>query len=217
MEQGVSEEASQGHNAVGPGEKSLNFTVQQWEQWANSNLEDFFGNKANTSRLLFEATQGMKYVRDKLEGKGLSNLRLPTLVVLVKEEGPNPIGHTSGFVFIKKSFLEEYSNLTMNDAYTVTRADGDVAYQGTIPNLFRLAGVEESHHEIFEQCKNKQNGNDPLLQTIAEYDAKDHEYRALRMQLRHAIESGMQNMTVAKLQDRAAKAQEVRQQRPKTS
>lgn len=211
-EQSITEE----HNAVGSGERSLDFSLEQWETWVNANLESFEGSKNNAARLLYETTTGMKWLNEKLKTKGLSDLKMPTLVVLTKEEGPHPIGHTSGFVYIKQSFLEEYSNLSMTDTYTVTRADGEVAYQGMIPSLFRLAGVEECHHEIFEQYKGRQKGIDSLAQSIAEYDAQNIEYQALRMQLRHALEQNMNSMTITKLEDRIEKAGEIRKQEKST-
>ena len=108
-----------------------------------------------------------------------------------------------------KSFLETCSKLDMFSVYTVTRADGGVAYKGTIPNLFRLAGVEEFHHSVYEQYKGKQQGGDPLKESIPEYDAQDNEFRALRWQARHALD-GMDDITIKNLERRITDAREVR-------
>lgn len=135
-------ESKNEHNAVGHGSESINFSEDDWESFLGKNLENFSGNRRNAAKLLYEWANGMKYVRDKLSAKGLKmDTSIP--VILVNEKGcPHPIGHTSGFIFVKKSFLERYSNLDMFAIYTVTRADEEVAFEGTIPNLFRLAGVE---------------------------------------------------------------------------
>lgn len=198
------------HNAVGRGPETIDFSEDDWESFLSENLENFSGNKRNAAKLLHEWANGMKYVRDKLSAKGL-RIEIPTPIVLVREEGcPHPIGHISCFVFVKKSFLERCSKLDMSAIHTVTRADGEVAYEGTIPNLLRLAGVEEFHHEVYEQYKGKQNGDDPLKKSIAEYDADDHEFRALKWQAWHALEVGMDGVTIEKLKSRVADASEVR-------
>lgn len=208
------EQAQESHNAVEAGENFIDLSILQWEEWIKGNVPNFSGNQQNAARLLYESSNGIKYVRDRLKSKGLTSFHTPLLVVLLKGVDANsPIIHSDGFVCIKQDFLEKYSELTMTDTYAVTRADGHVAYQGTIPNLFRLAGVEESHHEAFEQFKGKQNVINPLLESIAEYDARENEYRALGWQLRHAQEQGMESMTVEKLKERLLKARAVRQQK----
>lgn len=198
------------YNAVLCGKESLNFSKDDWESFLEKNLKDFSGNRKNAAKLLDEWTKGMRYVRNKLSEKGLK-MKDPR-ICLIDAGGnlPYSIGYTSGLVFVKISFLEEYSKLDMSAIYTVTRADGEDAYEGTIPNLFRLAGIEEFYHGVYEQYKGEQQGDDPLKKSIAEYDAADHELRALKWELRHALEEGMDPITIKNLENRIENAYKVR-------
>lgn len=63
---------------------------------------------------------------------------------------------------------------------------------------------------MYEQYKGKQQGDDPLKKSISEYDADDHEFKALKWQARYALEVGMEEVTIEKLKSRVADAREVR-------
>lgn len=206
METSLNEETQ--HNAIGRGVESIDYTEKQWGDFVNDDLESFSGNKENAARLLFQLCKGVRYVRDKLRGKGLKIETVPIPAVLVDEKGVDtPILRVPGFILVKKSFLEEYSEFDMDAIYTVARADGEVAFEGKIPSLFRLAGVEEFHHEVFGQYKgNVEEPLSPLTQSIADYDSQEHEYKALRWQVRHALETGIDSVTIDKLQNRLLSA-----------
>jgi len=99
----------------------------------------------------------------------------------------------------------------MTAIYRLVRVDGRVGYQGTFPERYRLVGVEESHHAIFQQRKGTHEQVNPLLEDVATYDAREWEYRALVWQLRHAREQGMTSVTVEGLERRLSEAKRHRE------
>ncbi len=205
-------QSSSESNAFGPLQE-LN-TPLEWSDWLHANAKGFKGNLTNAGLLMSEFVAGRNYVIDKLNSKNLKGFERPKVVILTDDfAAPSPIGSALGghASFVKQSFLEEYSLLDMYATTTVTRADGEVAFHGTIPDMFRLAGVEETHHGVFEQIKKDiPSGVNPLSSSIAEYDAKEIEYRALKWQIRYAKEHHLPEHTINRLKERLEAARTIR-------
>ena len=212
MEGEQPQNAHEDGNAFGPSRELT--TAQEWQDWLSSNLPDFKGNYENAGLLMASLTIGRNYVIDKLSSRGLKGFEKPKVVILTQDSATSsPIGSALGghVQFVKRSFIEEYSQLDMSAKASVTRTDGEIAFIGTVPDMFRLAGVEETHHGIFEQInKDIPPGVDPLSSSMAEYDAREVEYRALRWQIRYAQEHNLPQHTIDKLKERLASAKQVR-------
>ncbi len=199
-------------NTIGPGDE-LN-TAESWSSWLTEFFPTFEGNFETAGLLMASFTEGKKYLLDTLRTRGLTNFVVPAVLLLLQDSATHsPMGSQldAGCIFVKLSFLQEYSLLDPSVVRTITRADGEHVFTGTMIEFFGLAGVEETHHFIFEQIKNISSPViDPLQVTVAEYDARENEYRALLWQLRFARKKNMRDSVCIKIRERLEAARIVR-------
>lgn len=84
-------------------------------------------------------------------------------------------------------------------------------FHGRVKDFAFLIGVEESHHSSFIQYIKKFTPSiDDSSMPMEQYDAIEHEYRALLFQYRIAIERQMPTETVKMLKKRIDNAMAVR-------
>lgn len=95
------------------------------------------------------------------------------------------------------------------------REDGTITLVGNSDQIFELHGVEETDHSFFSQIKGSSEPLAPDTTNISEYDAQEHEYRALRWQIQYAVENKFPENTISVLRNRAEKAQTIRLQKNK--
>lgn len=199
---------------VDPGEQGLSFTEEQWEEWITLNMDNFKGDVHGASIMMHQLAYGINDTHSKLKDKGLLDFQKPKIVVLSdgEEYASTPVAYLDdvNLVFVKKSFLEEFSKLSMTTQYDVARADGSVVYNGTILHMMQLVGVEECHHAAYNKYKKDPGGIAPLSITLEEYDARDDEYMGLRWQLRYAKNNKFPEVTITRLRTRIGQAQEIR-------
>jgi len=197
-------------NATGPGRE---LTIQaEWKQWLENTFENFEGNLDNAALLMTAFTQVKSYVFEKLTTRGLKDFQRPHTIILL-DDVAIPVGEVEKgkYVYIAKKYLGEMSQNDMQRETTVTRPEGAIAFQGLIPDLFRLDGVEETHHAAYHQTKtNVEPLLDPISTPMEEYDAREIEYRALKWRVRYAEEQKMPEVTVNLLRKRLEAANTVR-------
>lgn len=190
-------------------------TEGQWKTWLQINIPDFTGNIDQAGTLMACFSQGREYVLREFTRRGLKNISAPHVVILLREsQAVSVIGATNQGrdVYIKRSYLEECSNYDLTSIGNVARkADRTVLYEGTIADMFRLAGVEETHHSVFAQIKpDEVEGIDPATVSVPQYDAREDEYRALKWQIRFAKKRNMPEVTINLLQRRFEAASKLR-------
>jgi hypothetical protein len=115
---------------------------------------------------------------------------------------------SNSIFIISDSFLQHVRAPQNNPAdFTF---NGQLVFQGTIPDYFFLAGVEEMHHAI-EAQGGKIDYNNTIIPgnanvQITSYDNQPHEFRALGWKLRAAIDTGMNHSSITSLQYRLQRA-----------
>lgn len=104
-------------------------------------------------------------------------------------------------ILVKNSFLEMASNNNIDTRFTFTTGGGEVAFRGSFREFFELAGVEEGDHSVYEDfhagvLKNSE------VDSVAKYDAQNHEFHALELQLKYADENNFSTETIEILRNR---------------
>lgn len=175
-----------------------------WEKMLRGEEVHFSGNVVHAATILSEISRGIQIVTEELQSHGLA-YDGPMLAISVGTDthGSIAVDNKNGAAVITKQFLRELAELNPDETYEIKRADGYVAYRGTVRHYARLLGVEEAHHKAFEQYKGELDQYiDPLSMSGAAYDAQDHEFRALLMQLRVAKKQDFPTMSLDALETR---------------
>ena len=182
--------------------------LQQWKDRLLSDVE-FKGDVENASILLTSLEKGLNYALAD------SKTKTPITILALADENKSksfisynlsPYGKD---IFVKKSFLITASNHDPSTNFSFTTSNGEVAFRGSFKNFFELTGVEEGDHSTFENFQNgviKAGEN----KTVAEYDAQEHEYRALKSQIEYASENMLPEETLVILRKRLVDAQKYR-------
>lgn len=192
---------------------------QEWFVWLSENLESFNGNLANASLLMADFVTGIDYIIETLASRShrIRELPNPDLVITPEiAENLPPIGYNSEDheIYVAQPFLEMASKLDMERIVTTHAFNGEVGFRGTPPDIFGLAGVEEGYHAIFAQFKDhvhqSLSGDN---NSLAQYNAQEDEYRALKWQIRFAREHNMPAETTEILQEQLEQARALRSAR----
>jgi hypothetical protein len=198
---------------------------EPWNKSADDWLQilvqtDFKGNPYNAADYVFHFARGMKLVMDRLEKRGLKIPVSPQLSI-VNSDVPSwafsgyrvEDGEVTRIAYLNKQGLERISANSEDDSVAISQQEKRV-FVGKISSLARNAGIEEAHHTIFNQFKDKKGAYVASSSvTSAEYDAEDAEYRALLQQLGITISERDHLETIQVITDRVESAKKVRLER----
>lgn len=209
------EQEQKNGNASKP-ENCYALNTGEWAHWIHQQFPEFEWVSHIAAMHIVSILDGMRWMHRKLLQRGL-HYEYPQFCILHKDEQviENNIGYdpTSNLVHIKKSLLREYAARDPESIKNLVHSDtGESIFTGRVSDFFFLVGVEECHHSIFTWLKGKQESSNHAL-SMAEYDAKEIEFRALRWQLRAALEHAMPTYTVDVLRNRIERARKVRHAR----
>lgn len=177
-----------------------NFNAEQWEQWLAREKWCGGNHPKKAAELILQIVRGIGFVQNKVMKEGFQTFQRPPLVI-VKESPEDCANKFSAYlpkpnvIALSPDDLQVYSNLPFDRIIESARAT-EVSMRATAPDHALLLGVEECHHSVYRQ----QHGEQPLPANInqlsvAEYDALDHEYAALRFQVLAAKEFNLPKVT----------------------
>jgi hypothetical protein len=123
------------------------------------------------------------------------------------------IDENTDAVLIGVDFLSNLSRLDFTGIGSLSREDGVAFFHGYVEDFVFLMGVEETYHSSFAQFKKKPTPSvEGSSVPLDEYDAIEHEFRALLFQRRIAEERKMPTETTSFLDKRIEAAKRVREQ-----
>jgi hypothetical protein len=176
---------------------------------------NFPGNNENAASLIMAVHEGATFVHN-----GFSERKIPIeqpMIGLITEPNILPanvcVDQNTRTIYLKAAFVEHFSHMHPDTKIQHNTNLGEPYFRGRLSDMFRLFGVEEAHHDVYNQLKGPHEGieNDSL--PLAPYDADEREYQALRWQVRYAKQTGMPEQTRTLLEERLRNAQEVRKQK----
>lgn len=213
----MEEVASGEYNAYAP-HGGLSFTEPEWEELLRKKYPDFNGTYSEASRILCAMTKGIRWMSRRLLQRGLTNTELPRFAILSKEL-PKPISigydHNSDSIFISKNHLEQYSYYNQKSTCKIERRFSEefVFHGNSLLDFYKVSGVEECHHSIYKRYKGRFFSPHADDLSLSEYDALDHEFRALKWQIRFAIDQCLPRKTINCLRWRLKNAKSARKKR----
>lgn len=149
---------------------------------------------AAAGTLMSAFAKGIRYVLDVSQERGLKSPH-PTISIARVTEGALPFSHgydpANNRIFIESNYL-------VAAAQQLLAISNVKAIQIGLLHNSELAGVEEGHHTLFRTCKGTIHGQEPTKA----YDTQDHEFRALKWQLRYARSQGFEDHEIEKLRQR---------------
>ena len=174
----IEEEERLNKVVIGPDTELTSQT--EWKRWLETQLDSFSGNLDNAAELMTALTQGKNYIYDDPATQGLK--RPQTVLLLDNRLSASTISEYRGKkILVKKSGLENLSQYAMAAVLPIKNGAGKVIFEGTLPDYFRLVGLEEADHTAFEQTETfVEPGVDPLSVPEDVYDARNIEFRALQ-------------------------------------
>lgn len=189
------------------------------EYWGNTlkEIPEFSGDINKASQILVNISSGIKDVKDKLHQKGLVAFSPPMLFVAYGERARrmsamHNVDENTDAVLMGVDFLGNLSRLNFTRIGYLSREDGVNFFHGYVKDFVFLMGVEEAHHSSFTQFKeNPAPSVEGSTVPLDEYDAIEHEFRALLFQRRIAEERRMPRETISFLDKRIEAARKIRE------
>lgn len=167
-------------------QRVYHYTHPQWKRLLKGKKIAFVDNVDRVAQLMVEFCAGALFLWDTFFAKNVLPKSLPSLC-LVRDSSSllSSVMYSNGVIYIAMDFLRDYAEYDFAATYTITcTISGDKIFGGTIPLFFRLVGVEKCHHHLFRMFKGRFDSKGPNSTPLAEYDAQEIEYRALRWQYR---------------------------------
>ena len=163
--------------------------TEQWgfpEYWEKHfNRTDFPGDKRRATELMMEVAGGMQWVRDAVKDE--MDLPLPHL----RTYGGRGFGEYNprdDTVYVGLPLLVQASRMR-RDERLQSYVQRTCVFDGPVDKKLWCHGIEECDHKRFTlQSGAPEKLLDPDVVGAAFYDAQDHEYEALKMQLKAAYE-----------------------------
>lgn len=202
------------------GPEPWNFSEEYWGNTLGE-IPEFNGDTAKAVQVLVNISKGIKTAKDKLHQKGLVSFVAPILVVAYGERARrmsamHNVDENTDAVLIGVDFLSNLSRLDFDRIGYLSREDGVNFFHGFVEDFAFLMGVEETHHSSFAQFKkNPTTSVEASSVPLDEYDAIEHEFRALLFQKRTAEDRKMPRETTSFLDKRIEAARKVREQSKK--
>lgn len=168
----------------------------------------FDGDRAKAAACLKSLSDGVRYVNDKFAEKGVV-VEEPSIGIIYDGKGPEgqPFAALTDSrirqIYLSGKMLEGYSTTDI-DAPTTFEAHGEpgaVFYEASPKDAYFLIGVEEGHHDAYNQLRGPEPTT-PRSLTLTEYSADEREWQALRWQAMAARELGMPQETQDVLRSR---------------
>lgn len=198
------------------GSEPWNYSEEYWKNTLRQ-IPEFHGDINKASQILVNISGGIKATKDKLQQKGLISFTPPMLIVAYGERAErmsalHNVDENTDAVLVGVYFLSNLSRLNFNRIGYFSRDDGVNFFHGYVKDFAFLMGVEEAHHSSFQQFKkNPTPSVEGSSVPLEEYDAIEHEFRALLFQRRMAEEKKMPRETVSFLDKRIEAAKKVRE------
>lgn len=176
----------------------------------------------NAVEILYSLYEGIYYVYDKLRKRGLTALKIPDYVLknydsiseseIVDDLNLMAAGKLKSFIGYSKTdnkFRIDKWDLKRGSHkyepfkyYYAKDNQGIISFEGTMPQYYRLIGVEAGHHAIFDTMKpNDKTLASPPNQPMPAIESES-EYRALIWKLRYAQEKQYSAETINYLKAR---------------
>lgn len=189
-------------------------TQKEWQGFIEENIPDLEADPENSARLMVSMQKGRDYVYDRFSPK-FGTFNKPDIMIVLNEDKAkgSPFGSVpkADKIFVKKSWLEQFSKINPKSMCEVVRQDKSVGIYALPDQVFELAGIEETHHSLFGEIKEQEEQSvDPDDTDMASYDSQEIEYRALRWQIQYATEREFPQKTIDILRKRLDKAQMIR-------
>ena len=187
----------------------------QWINYFKTNVDSFSGNRVNAGRIISALNEGFEYTMGNLYMLDIFVAKQPQIIIAPENYPGKALMFTSGNgsnVFVRMNYLEIMSSLDAEVSEQEIHLDGSVFFEGKLLDMFRLAGVEESHHAVFNQnfSRSGPKYSDSFDINLSEYDSQNEEFFALEWQIRYAKEKRLPVETLNVLVDRYSKAQKIR-------
>lgn len=192
------------------------FNAERWEQWLSH--ETWCGGKhpKKAAELILQIVRGIGFVQNKVVQAGFHTFKRPPLVI-VKEPPDDYANKFASYlpkpnaIALSPDRLQEYSKLPFDRIIENAKAT-EICMRATAPDHALLLGVEECHHSVDRQ----QNGEPSLPPNVRQlsrvaYDALDHEFAALGLQVLVAKEFDLPEVTRLLLVQRWNAANALRQ------
>jgi len=184
-------------DAILPNERQTK--ISDWKRFIRRNIPDFKGDINSAAKLMFAYQKGSDYIYNKFSPR-FGEFERPDIMILVNESkvGPSPFGAIgeSNKIYVKKSFLEMNSDFETNSWSSIKTQNGELCFEGRPKDVFEVTGVEETDHRLFMQIKGVQKTEPPTSLPLAQYDAQEIEFRALRWQLQYAVENQLPEQSI---------------------
>ena len=162
---------------------------------------------------------GKDWVIADREPEITSDFVMPTVEIVDGDTGGQSFGYSQehNVVFVNREYLSRFTNMDVNEGFSVTRADGSIVFEGTVGEHFQLIGVEEVGHAIdFSNGSIEvENLLDPNLTAPNVYDAQDHEFQGLISQIKYIREKKLSDTCYLSIDKRAKAAWAFRQEHGK--
>lgn len=186
----------------------VNFDSERWMSFLSLNVPNFKGDYKNAANLLSMFCTEIKSVSQKyLNYKYPTKLDSMPIALLYSPEENHAFYYNrpnNKKICFELAALETLSLMDQQKVYELNDLEDDVeTWTGTIPELVRQMGIEESHHAVYASKKVIKRSSRLLSQP--EYDSKQHEFRALLWQIRD-LKSRDVNNSAEVLERRIAKA-----------
>lgn len=189
----------------------LEYKVDDWEKFLSENFSGFRGNLRNATTLLSDFAWG---VRKTCHDKSMSET-LPLAIVNSEEVIDTPFVSNDEYGFLIRLSQLENDSLDVDSFIAIQRITGEVIFEGSRLDFYKLLGAEESHHYWFRR-ENKGHvylAGKPTDISVVEYDSREIEFQALKWLLDIAISESMQDSTIRLLLNRYRDAKEYRERK----
>lgn len=174
---------------------------REWRIWFYHQFPSLLPDRAAV--LTHSFVDGMMETRKKAH-EVLPNYVPPTLLITADPQQPdNWLSYfgDGNVVALSSRVLQWNTRLTPQESkshYMQLQGKNEIVFQGRHDDLYRLSGVEEEDHALYEQRFGKHSSIQNLcsVSTREEYDAQPHELSALQMKLSVAEQRQMPKETI---------------------
>lgn len=123
-----------------------------------------------------------------------------------EQEGLGLASYKNGYVVLSSGALQLYTQHLPHESklqYFPFRGTNTLVFHGRFDDMYRLFGVEEEDHALYEQRFGDHSSiQDPSSVSLEEYEAQPHEYSALQKKLHIAEQKQMPQNTIDFLRHR---------------
>lgn len=163
---------------------------------------NFKGDIAQASVLMSEFGQGRNFIRDFFKGKVA--LEYPDIYIVRKSNAdPRAFYHLGDFggkmgTFVNKGHLEDASKQEIHQDDAIFTSE-EYKFSSNIRTRFYLAGVEETHHAVFDALNPGHESPARYGMSKEEYHASEDEWQALHFKIKAAKERRIGKTVVDRL------------------